>query len=267
MGRGTSRFAALLLMTGSLLLLSDGSASASFHEMKIREVSAGTGPANSSYAEVQMYAPGQEFLHFGAQVVVCNATCTSPATFTPFMDVANGASQSTVVFGDSGQPSKDFNENLNLDTVAAGGALCYLSEPGFNDCVSWGNFSGNSTLMANYGTTAGTPAAALSPGMAVRRSISANCPTALDAADDTNNSSADFAVTTPNPRPNAVTPTEMACGPTAPTGYPTQPSAPSAVKKKKKCKKHKKGPSSGTTGGGSGNPPAYAAKKKCKKHR
>jgi hypothetical protein len=237
------------------------SARASFHEMKVREVSAGTGPSDSSYAEVQMYAPGQEFLHLGAQVVVCNATCSGPATFGSFADVANGASQSTVVFGDGGlpSPSKDFTVNLNLDVVAAGGALCYLSETGFSDCVSWGNFSGNSTLMANYGTAAGTPAAALSSGMALRRSIAAGCPTALEPNDDTDNSSADFAVTTPNPRPNSVAPTEVTCAPPIITGYPTQPTTP-GTSKKKKCKKRKKS-------SGAGPAPPYAAKKKCKKKR
>ena len=48
------------------------------------------------------------------------------------------------------QPSRD---------RPAGGAVCYVSEPGYNDCVSWGNFSGNSTLTMNYGRAPpGTPA-------------------------------------------------------------------------------------------------------------
>src|SRR5262245_46969545 len=120
MGRGALRCAALLMMVGSAVILSAESASASFHEIKVREVSAGPGPADSSYAEIQMYAPGQEFLSLGAQVVVCNATCTSPATFGSFSNVANGATQSTVVFGDGGlgSASRDFDVNLNLDAVA-----------------------------------------------------------------------------------------------------------------------------------------------------
>jgi hypothetical protein len=91
--------------------------------------------------------------------------------------------------------------------------------------------------------------------MALRRSISAGCPTALEASDDTNNSAADFAVTSPNPRPNSVAPTETTCGTTTPpTGYPTQPSGTGAATKKKKCKKKK-------------HRSAAAAKKKCKKKR
>ena len=123
--------------------------------MKLREVSAGTGSSDTSYVEIQVYAPLQKFLSGGAKVVRCDSTCSTPSVFTPFTDVANGNNQDTVVFGDSGLAagSKDFTvDGLNLDAIAAGGAVCYVSEPGFNDCVSWGNFSGNSTLMTNYGT-------------------------------------------------------------------------------------------------------------------
>ena len=85
-------------------------------------------------------------------------------------------------------------------------------------------------LITDYGTSAGTPAPALTPGMALRRSISAGCSTALEAGDDTNNSAADFSVTTPNPRPNSVAPSEMTCGvATPPGGNPTQPSGTGAT--------------------------------------
>jgi len=250
-----------LLGTGALA----ASASASFHEMKIREVSPGTG-SDDSYVEVQMYAPGQNFLS-PAKLAVCNSSCSlGPAEFTGFSTVGNGNSQDTVVFGDTGVGSKDFNVNLNLQDDEAGGAACYVSELGFTDCVSWGNFTGNSMLTTHYDASAdpGSPAPALSSGMALRRSISANCPTALDAADDTNNSAADFAVTTPNPRPNSVAPTEVTCSSGSPTGNPTA-SAP--VKKKKKCKKKKRSSATPGTGSGTANPPAYAAKKKCKKKK
>jgi hypothetical protein len=247
-------------------------ASASYHLMKVREVSPGNGSPNTSYVEIQMYAPGQEFLSLGAKFVVCNSTCSIlPAEFTGFSDVPQGANQSTVVVGDSAATSKDFTRDLNLESMMAGGAACYVSESGFSDCVSWGNFSANSALTTNYGPSAdpGTPAPALTSGMALRRSISAGCPTALESSDDTNNSAADFAVTTPNPRPNSVAPTDMPCGSSAPpTGNPTQPGGPGAAKKKKKCKKRKRSSATPGTGSGTANPPAYAAKKrKCKKKR
>lgn len=127
-----------------------------------------------------------------------------------------------------------------------------MSEPGFNDCVSWGSFSGNSTLMANCRTTAGTPAPALSSGMALRRLIAPGCPTLLEASDDTN-SATDFSLTTPNPRQNSVTPTDVPCpGTGGPTGYPPASAGSSPEEEvqeaqaplgrglqRKTCKKHK----------------------------
>jgi hypothetical protein len=253
----------LLVLALALVALAGtaSSAMATFHLMKIREVSSGTGPADSSYVEVQMEAPFQNFLSNGAQLLTCNSDCSTMHTFSPFTDVANGNSQDTVVFGDSGLPSgsRDFNVNLNLDSIAVGGAVCYLSETNFHDCVSWGTFSAASTLTGTYGTVAatGTPAAALTSGMALRRSIAAGCPTLLQASDDTNNSATDFSLTTPNPRPNSVTPIEMPCTPGGggggPTGYPPTtggPASPSPTKKK--CKKHKN---------------RAAAAKKCKKRK
>jgi hypothetical protein len=220
-------------------------------------VSPGTG-ANDSYVEVQMYSAFQNFLSGGAGLAVCDPTCSlAPATFGPFSDVANGNNQDTVLFGDSGIPagSKDFGVDLNLEAVQAGGAVCYLSEPGFSDCVSWGTFSNNGALTANYGSSAspGAPAGALSSGMALRRSIAPGCPTLLEASDDTNNSATDFAAATPDPRKNSVAPTETPCASGGgPAAYPPASGYPRA---KKKCKKHKK----------SG---AYSAKKKkCKKRK
>ena len=242
MRRRRRTFVAVAATVTAALLASAVGASASFHEMKIREVSSGTGTPDSSYVEVQMYAPGQTFLSLGAKLVRCDSTCSSPMTFQGFTDVAAGASQSTVLFGDSAVSNRDFSADLNLNAIEAGGAVCYLSEPGFSDCMSWGNFSANSTLVTNYGTSAGTPAPALSSGTSLRRSIAAGCQSLLEPGDDTDNSAADFAVASPNPRNNASPPIETPCG----------------AKAKTKCKKHKKKP-----------PSLYSAKhKKCKKkHR
>lgn len=232
--------------------------SASFHLIKIREVSSGTGVADSSYVEVQAFNAGENFLSGGAKLAVCNATCSpAPSEFTGFTDVGNGANQMTVVFGDSGLPSasKDFDRNLNLQD--SGGAACYLGGLLSADCVSWGNFTGNPTLLADYATTSGTSAAALTSGMALRRSIAAGlCPTALDPSDDTDNSAADFSLTTPDPRPNSAPIPEVPCS----TGNPTSPINPAGNVRKRKCKKKHKSASP--------TPPAYSAKKKkCKKKR
>ena len=108
--------------------------------------------------------------------------------------------------------------------------------------------------MANYGTIAGTPAPALVSGMALRRSISARVPDAARSGDDTNNSATDFSPATPNPRSNAVAPTETRVRRRVGGGQPSSSG-------KKKCKKHE-GPSP------SPGPGAYSAKKhKCKKRK
>jgi hypothetical protein len=173
--RRSARLIALLGAAAAAALLTAPAASATFHLMKIREISPGTDGQDDSFVEVQMYAQLQNFLSGGAALLVCNTGCTpTPVTFSPFTDVAHGNSQDTVVFGDSGvaSASKDFNVNLNLDQNKAGGAVCYLSEPGFHDCVAWGTFSAASKLTGTYGSAAdpGTPAAALTSGMAHRRS-------------------------------------------------------------------------------------------------
>jgi hypothetical protein len=47
--------------------------------------------------------------------------------------------------------------------------------------------------------------------MAIRRSISQGCATLLDPADDSDNSSTDFALAAPEPRPNSVSSSEARC--------------------------------------------------------
>jgi hypothetical protein len=267
---GFRRKIGLLAVAASLVVLLTGAApaSATFHLIKIREVSAGlTGTPNSSYLEVQMYAPGQNFLSAppGAGLARCNADCTTAAAFGIASDVASGANQSTIVIGDTGLPagSKDFDRPLSLDSLLTGGAICYIGGPGFNDCVSWGAFNaaGNAYLMTTYGTTAGTPMAPLATGSASNRNITPGCSTLLEASDDTDNSLADFTVGTPNPRPNSVAPTETPCAPpsggggttTAP-GNPTSPINPAGNVRKRKCKK-------------SNRSATVAKKKKCKKKK
>ncbi len=247
------RFLLVFALASVGIAVMASSASATFHLQKIREISPGTDTSDDSYVEIQAYADFQNFLHFGAALHTCAQTCASPQDFTSFTDVANGHTQDTVLFGDSGMApgSKDFNVNLNLDAIKAGGAVCYTSEPGFSDCVSWGTFNDNAGLMAKYGTTAGTPAPALTSGMALRRSIVAGCPTMLEPSDDTDNSATDFSAATPNPRSNAVTPTETPCAPAGGGGAPPS-STQAPASKKKKCKKAKK---------------RAAAAKKCKKKR
>jgi hypothetical protein len=254
---------AIAVFTASLAVAS--SASASYHLMKIRSIFRGpTGSPSGAWVELQMYAAGQNFVG-GHQIRIYTATATTFSGFTLPSDAASGENQRRILIGDSSAPgSPDFTVagiGTSLTNLAAGGAACW----DVVDCVSWGNFTGNALLPSS----AGTPiAGGLSGSTVSTRSIGANCPTALDAADDTDNSSVDFGFAVGYmPRNNTLAPMETLCSSSGPPPVTPSP-APSTTKKKKKCKRHKR--SSSTPGSGSGtttNPPAYAAKKKCKKKR
>ena len=131
-----------------------------------------------------------------------------------------------------------------LDMTGMDGAVCLSqnNSPTYTpvDCVSYGNFTGSIP-------SAGTPAVQTPFGSTLERKITPGCATALDAADDTNNSSADFALSTNPPRNNATTPTEVPC--VAPPG--AAPATPTSPAKKCKKKKHRSAEA--------------AKKKKCKK--
>jgi hypothetical protein len=273
MGRGKS-FVAVLVATALAMLLGAGSASATFHLIKVREIFPGsTAHPDSSYVELQSYSPFQNQLQFG-QLKVYSANGTNVSTFMPTAPpapVANNANNATAVVADSGFGAQfpgvtpDFTDSaLNLNPAA--GAVCWpITEPPFEDCVSWGAFTGNAMLPDSAGSPfQGSGAAgAIGDGKAIIRSIAANCPTALDDADDTNNSAADFSESAPNPRPNSAPITETPC-PQAGGGGSV--ATPTNHAKKKKCKKKRKKSSGPGNATAPANPPAYSAKKKkCKK--
>src|SRR5262249_14695635 len=145
---------------------------------------------------------------------------------TPPAPVPNNSNQATAVIADTGFGAQfpgvtpDFTDS-SLDLSPAGGAICWPITEEPVDCVSWGAVTGNASLPSSAGSPfqgSGT-AGAIGNGRAIIRSISANCPTALDEADDTNNSAADFSEVAPHPRPNAAPITEMLCA---------QPNGPAA---------------------------------------
>jgi hypothetical protein len=244
MGRGTRRFAVVLGVT-SLLLVGVSSASASYHLVKIRSIFRGPAPSGA-FIELQMYADGQNLVG-GHQIRVYNAAGTLFSGFTLPSNVANGQNQRRILLGDSAAPgSPDFTIaglGTSLTNGAAAGAACWDTV----DCVSWGTFSGE----ANLPSAAGTPiAGGLSGTMVSVRSITRGCPTALDEADDTNDSSADFGLAVGYPmQNNSVTPTETLCA------SPTPPATTPTPTKKKKCKKKKH------------RSAEVAKKKKCKKRK
>jgi hypothetical protein len=213
------RAALALALACGWLALSAPLASATFHLMSIREVYPGsTAEPGSEYVELQMYASGQTLVA-GHVVRAYGPTGAVTGESAFGADVANGANQSTIVMA---TPEAEAHFGIAADGALsppgqldpAGGAVCWESI----DCVSWGSFSGI------LPSPAGSPAApsGIPNEMALRRTIAPNCPTLLEAADDSNSSATDFSAVFPSPRPNAVPPSEHPCssqGP-GPTGYP-----------------------------------------------
>jgi hypothetical protein len=201
--------------------------SASNHEIKIREVYAGSAASpNSEYVELQMYAPGQNLFHLGTKLDLYNATGTITEHFVPGSlpsdDPPNSASQQRVLFANVGaktQFSVTAGYTLPMaDAISdAGGAVCYTSTAAgsFIDCVSWGNFSGSLPSAAGGNVDPG----GIGDTKAINRSITAGCSTMLEAGDDTNKP-ADWSDVTPIPLNNAATPPEQACPATTITKGP-----------------------------------------------
>src|SRR5215217_130567 len=178
--------------------------------MKISEVFPGTNAApDKAFIELQMYAAGQNQVA-GHSVTVYNGAGTVTATVPMTSAVANAESQRTILLGDIDVTNRDFPANVGTLIVRAGGAVCFGdAQP--PDCVAWGNFSAPGALPGAVGIP-------ILPGgipneSSITRSIAPNCPTLLEAADDTDNSAADFVETTAeSPRSNAEGPTETPCG-------------------------------------------------------
>ena len=192
------------------LLFAAPSAQAAFHLMKVVEVFPGTNLApDKAFIELQMYEPGQNLVN-GHSVTVYNASGTVTATVPMNASVPNGESQRTILLGDIDVTNRDFPANVGTLIVRTGGAVCFAdAQP--PDCVAWGNFSAPGALPGAVGTP-------VLPGgipneSSIVRSITPNCPTLLEAADDTDDSATDWLeTTTESPRSNLDPVTEVACG-------------------------------------------------------
>jgi hypothetical protein len=183
-------------------------ARAAFHEILIREVHPGSlAQPDSGYVVLQMYIGGQQFVA-GHTLTTYGAGGAQSGTFTFPDNLPNGASQQTILVGDTGVEAAFavapdlVSAGFALDP--AGGAVCWA---GSFDCVAWGAFAGSTP------SASGSPADPLGipNAMALRRTIEPGCPTLLQAADDTNDSATDFFDATPQPRNNASAITEAAC--------------------------------------------------------
>jgi hypothetical protein len=187
------------------LALAAPSASATFHEMSIREVYPGSAlEPSSEYVELQMWRSGQNFV--GGHVLRTYDASGGEAERFLAADVSNGANQSTILIATAAAASHfgvaaDDELPLADRLDPAGGAVCWEAI----DCVSWGSFKGK------LPSPAGTPAATIPDQMALRRTIAPGCPTLLEPTDDHNNSLADLSAVFPAPRPNSVAPAERAC--------------------------------------------------------
>ena len=209
------------------------SAQAAFHLMKVVEVFPGTAAApDKAFIELQMYSPGQNMVN-GHSVTVYNGAGTLTATVPMNASVPNGESQRTILLGDIDVTNRDFAANVGTLIVPAGGAVCFAdAQP--PDCVAWGNFSAPGALPGAVGTP-------VLPGgipneSSITRSITPNCPTLLEAADDADDSATDFTQTpTETPRSNADAITETPCGSLDPPETSID-KAPSGTLKKNKAK-------------------------------
>lgn len=199
----------IVILVAALFVIAPASASASFHLMKITEVFPGTvGNPDSAFVELQMFQSGQNAV-IGHSLRTYNAAGAVLHTYNLPGNAANGENQRTILIADEFPPdgvAEDFTDTaLGTNIVAAGGAVCFDSV----DCVSWGNYAGPALP-----SPAGTPAPAIPDETSLTRSITNGCPTALDVADDTNNSATDFSLTPDEtPRPNSVAPPGPSCEP------------------------------------------------------
>jgi hypothetical protein len=202
------RPALLTALTLGLSLLSAAPALATFHLMQVREVYPGSAAnPDAEYVELQMWAAGQNLV--GGHILrsyEANGTPLGTSTFPG--NLPNSANQSTMLLA-TPQAEAEFGVVADAplspagQLSPAGGAVCWEAI----DCVSWGSFSGS------LPSPGGNPAApgGIPDGMALRRSLGRGCSTALDPADDSDQSGADFETVFPAPRPNSVPPSEKTC--------------------------------------------------------
>jgi hypothetical protein len=176
------------------------SAGAAQHLMKVREVHAGSLlDANVDFVELQMYQLAQTQLNGHKLIVYTAGGSTNECPINA--NVTNGNNQATILFATSqAQTALSTTADFTIPPIlsGSGGAVCFDDI----DCVSWGSFPGGAT---DRDGGPGTPEPGGIPvGDSIDRRIDVGgSPTALEAADDTNNSSNDFEPEDPSPDPNS----------------------------------------------------------------
>jgi hypothetical protein len=214
---GKLRLASVCLcgaLCAAVTLIAAAGAPAATLGVKIRQIHPSTGVLGGEWVELQMYAPNQN----GVAGKVIRTFYPDGSDNSMYVISAgdgsapNGQSQRTILISNLFMPdgvAADFVAPVaDLQMTGQDGAVCLTENnpPTYTpiDCVSYGNFTGSIS-------SAGTPAVATPFESTLERRITANCPTLLEAADDTNDSSADFALSDTPPRNNGQAPTETAC--------------------------------------------------------
>jgi hypothetical protein len=232
------RLGLLTSLTIAAALAFTSTASATYHLNFIRQIH----PDNSHFGgmppqdlggewvELQMYADGEN--QVAGKVIRTffgDGGLRSQYVIAPRMDTPNapnGQNQRTILISSLFTPegvTADYVAPVeDLQMTGQDGAVCYTENdpPTYTpiDCVAYGNFTGTLPV--------GTPAVATPFGSTLERGIARGCPTALDPLDDSNNSAADFALSTNPPRNNATAPTETVCPPGSPGSTGSNPIPP-----------------------------------------
>ena len=204
---------ALSLFAAAVVMLVSAKASASFHLIKVVEVFVGSSTApDAHYVQLQMYAAGQNLVGGHVLRVYDAAGAEIPGSSFTFPGmVANGSDQATILVGTAAVTTAfgvapDFTLPAKLSTT--GGAVCFdATALGLIDCFSWGNFAGAAadTSVMPFQFAA---------NKAARRIITGGASmTKLEAADDGNNNSTDFASVDPAPKNNKFGTTIPDAGP------------------------------------------------------
>jgi len=171
---------------------------ASFHFAEIVEINLGT--ATDPTAQYIVIMPHSDFqnLFSGVEIKVFDSAGNALPNFAIIganLPSTSTNQQSILVATASAQTV----HGVVPDALATGalpqdGLICFKKGPQVPDCVSYGGYAGLTNV---GGSEAGPPAPAPPDGSVLRRDISANNPSLLEALDDTDRSVDDFFVTGP----------------------------------------------------------------------
>jgi RTX calcium-binding nonapeptide repeat (4 copies) len=223
------RLIRIALVTGLALTVTMGLASSARADLiQIRQIHPSNGMFGGDWVELQMYADGQNMVA-GKVIRTFFGDGNQKAQYVIPGNVPSGENQHTILISNLFTPegvSADFVAPVNdLRMTGQDGAVCYTENdpPTYTpiDCVAYGNFTGTLPV--------GTPAVATPFESTLERGITRGCPTALDPLDDSDNSAADFALSTNPPRNNATPPTETLCPPGSPGSTSSNPVPPGGV--------------------------------------